>query len=102
MAYREKLVEGMRQRRFKELELKAFNAWRYYVMKLQKQKNNLANFPSTPSLKSIAEQADLLSWGNQNDEKPYSPRTLKDRMDSRRILTNLFKTVELEEEFLDK
>ena len=92
----------MRQRRLKTIQRKSFNAWRHYVAKLQKQKNTLANFPSTPSLKSIAEQADLLSWGNQNDEKPHSPRTLKDRIDNRRILSNLFKAVDLEEEFIDK
>jgi hypothetical protein len=99
---RERLIDVIRQRRLKKIQRKSFNAWRHYVAKLQKQKNTLANFPSTPSLKSIAEQADLLSWGNQNDEKPHSPRTLKNRIDNRRILSNLFKAVDLEEEFLDK
>ena len=102
IAHRENLVEEMRQRRMRELKRKSFNAWRLYVNKVQKQKNTLANFPSAPSFKSIAEQADLLSWGNQNDENPHSPKSLKTRMEGKKILSNLFKAVELEEEFLDQ
>ena len=102
MAHRENLIEEMRQRRLRKLKRKSFNAWRLYVNKVQKQKNTLANFPSAPSFKSIAEQADLLSWGNQNDENPHSPKSLKTRMEGKKILSNLFKAVELEEEFLDQ
>merc|ERR1719412_209801 len=96
MAHRENLIEEMRQRRLRKLKRKSFNAWRLYVNKVQKQKNTLANFPSAPSFKSIAEQADLLSWGNQNDENPHSPKSLKTRMEGKKILSNLFKAVELE------
>ena len=100
-AHRDSVVEDMKQRGLKKLQNKIFNAWRHYVMKVQKQKNTLANFPSTPSFKSVAAQADLLSWGNQNDEKPHSSKSLKNRIDNRRLLGNLFKTVDLEEEFLN-
>lgn len=99
--YRASLVERMRDNNLLTLQRKCFMAWRHYVAKLQKQKNTLANFPSTPSFKSIAEQADLLSWGNQNDEKPHSPKSIKDKLKSKSVLTNLLNAVDLEEEFLN-
>ena len=98
---RENMVEKMRENSLIALQRKSFMAWRHYVAKLQKQKNTLANFPSTPSFKSIAEQADLLAWGNQNDEKPHSPKSIRDKLKNKLVLSNLLNAVDLEEEFLN-